>query len=377
VSNSNRSRGSQFLHDLRTVDFEHADIYTGVRIAIHLAPVLILGLITKHESSLVVLGSVYVLGIDEIRGAVGQRTRNLLSVSVLYASIFAIGMLISMGNYIVIPLLALGLFLISYFRIFSKGFMLLKFAGIWFVIGVATPDTTLTLTGQSFLLVLIGGLWAILAGIIFPAHKFMKPHTTTDQTVSQQNHQQSQAKSTQQDRFKLFMSNLSIHSHYFQFAMTLAITSAVGLLIVQWFELQYQEWVLISIVVILMPAYTDISLTFTKVVHRIIGTLIGAIIAIVITSSIDNQWLLMLLLLLFGCAYVSLIKTRNYAFQVIFMTVVILLLFDIPNPDTDSMASLARFQNIIIGSLLSLFSAFIVWVVPKTKSNPALGSIKE
>ena len=82
MSNSNRSRGSQFLHDLRTVDFEHADIYTGVRIAIYLTPVLISGLITKHESSLVVLGSVYVLGIDEIFRPVG-RTRTLLSVSVL------------------------------------------------------------------------------------------------------------------------------------------------------------------------------------------------------------------------------------------------------------------------------------------------------
>lgn len=167
VTKSNRSRGSQFLHDLRTVDFDHADIYTGVRIATLLAPLLILGLFTKHESSLVILGAVYVLGIDEIRGAVGQRTRSLLSVSVLYASIFAIGMLLSMLNYLVMPL-ALGLFLISYFRIFSKGFILLKFAGIWFVIGVATQDTTLTLTGEAFLLVLIGGLWAILAGLIFP-----------------------------------------------------------------------------------------------------------------------------------------------------------------------------------------------------------------
>ena len=154
MSNSGRSRTSQFLHDLRTVDFEHADIYAGVRIAIYLAPLLILALFAKHESSLVILGAVYVLGIDEIRGAVGQRTRTLLSVSVLYASIFAIGMLISMGNYLVLPLLALGLFLISYFRIFSKGFMLLKFAGLWFVIGVATHDASLTLTGQAFLLVL-------------------------------------------------------------------------------------------------------------------------------------------------------------------------------------------------------------------------------
>jgi hypothetical protein len=377
MSNPSRSRTSQFLHDLRTVDFEHADIYAGVRIAIYLAPLLILGLITKFESSLVILGAVYVLGIDEIRGAVGQRTRTLLSVSVLYASIFAIGMLISMSNYLVLPLLALGLFLISYFRIFSKGFMLLKFAGIWFVIGVATPDASLTLTGQAFLLVLIGGLWAIIIGIIFPAHKFSKPHTTTDQSVQEYNTQQPQARLTRHDKFKLFRSNLSMHSHYFQFALTLAITSAVGLLIAQWFELQYPDWVLISIVVILMPAYTEISLTFSKVVHRIIGTFIGAIIAIAIISSIDNQWLLTLLLLLFSCAYVSLVKTKNYAFQVIFMTVVILLLVEIPNPSTDSMASIDRFQNIIIGSLLSLIAAFIVWFVLKTKSNQTAGSIRE
>lgn len=211
----------------------------------------------------------------------------------------------------------------------------------------------------------------------FPAHKFLKPHTTTDQSVQEHHTQQPLVKSTRQDRFKLFTRNLSIHSQYFQFAMALAITSAVGLLIAQWFELQESEWVLISIVVILMPAYTDISLTFSKVVHRIIGTCIGAIIAIVITSSIDNQWLLTLLLLLFSCVYASLVRTRNYAFQVIFMTVVILLLVDIPNPNTDSMASFARFLNIIIGSLLSLLSAFIIWIVPKTKSNPTLGSTRE
>jgi uncharacterized membrane protein YgaE (UPF0421/DUF939 family) len=227
-----------------------------------------------------------------------------------------------MGIYLVLPLLALGLFLISYFRIFSKGFMLLKFAGIWFVIGVATHDASLTLTGQAFVLALVGGLWAILIGIIFPAHTFSKPHpsTTTDHSVQEHNTQQHQARLTRHDKFKLFMSNLSMHSHYFQFALTLAITSPVGLLIAQWFELQYPDWVLISIVVILMPAYTEISLTFSKVVHRIIGPFIGAMIAIAIINSIDNEWLLTLLLLLFSCAYVSLIKTKNYAFQVIFMT---------------------------------------------------------
>ena len=168
-------------------------------------------------------------------------------------------MLISMVNYLVMPLLALGLFLISYFRIFSKGFMLLKFAGIWFVIGVTTQDTTLTLTGQAFLLVLIGGLWAILIGIIFPAHKFLKPHTTTDQCMTTTESSTISGQIDTARQIQTFSSNLSIHSQYFQFSMALAITSAVGLLIAQWFELQEPGWILISIVVILMPAYTDIS----------------------------------------------------------------------------------------------------------------------
>ena len=72
MSNFNRSRGTQFIHDLRTIDFEHADIYTGVRIAIYLALAFVLGLITQHESSLVVLGAVYVLGIDEIFRPIGR-----------------------------------------------------------------------------------------------------------------------------------------------------------------------------------------------------------------------------------------------------------------------------------------------------------------
>jgi uncharacterized membrane protein YccC len=134
------------------------------------------------------------------------------------------------------------------------------FAGIVFVVAITTQDATLTLTGQAFLLIVIGGLWAILSGVIFPASKFLKRHTT-DQSVQEQCQEHPEAKLTRQDKFKLFTSRLSIHSEYFQYALAIAITSAVGLLIAQWFELQEHSWVLITIVVILMPVYTDISLS--------------------------------------------------------------------------------------------------------------------
>jgi uncharacterized membrane protein YccC len=124
--------------------------------------------------------------------------------------------------------------------------------------------------------------------------------------------------------------------------LALAITSVVGLLISQWFNLHESHWVLATIVIILLPARFEISLTFDKVVHRIIGTSIGAAISNVIISNIDSQWATTLLALLITGILASLMKTKNYAFQVIFITVTVLLVDTFANPSTGSIDSFAR-----------------------------------
>lgn len=158
-----------------------------------------------------------------------------------------------------------------------------------------------------------------MGGIIFPANRFSKPPTVAKDSVQKQHQQQPQPKlRSWQDKFKPLASNLSIYSQYFQNALVLAITGVVGILITQWFDIPEGDWVLITIVIILMPAYTDISLTFNKIVHRLIGTTIGAIIAAIIINNIDNQWLLSLFLFLFASIFVSCsMKTKNYAFELI------------------------------------------------------------
>ena len=274
------------------------------------------------QSSLVWLGAAYVLAIDQLRSK-GPRTRVLLTVSILYASIFAIGMVISISDNLVVPLCGLGLFIIAYFTVYPKAFWTLYFASLMFVIAIATQGATLALAGQNFLLIFVGGLWAIVGGIIFLARKTSKQQRTVTADPIQEQHQ---PKLTWQDRFRPLTSNLSIHSHHLQYAIVFAITGAVGMLIIQWFKLSEGDWVLITVVVILAPAYSDISLTFRKVVHRIIGTIIGAIIALIIIDNVHNIWLLSLLFFIFSIAFLSFVKMKNYAFFVIFMTVMILLL---------------------------------------------------
>ena len=252
MSKPPRSSLSKFVHDLVTVDFRQTDIYMGVRLATLLVALIVLGLITNHvaESSLVVLGAAFVLAIDEIRSK-GRRTFILLTVSLVYASIFALGIVLSISDYLVVPLLALGLFIISYFTVYPRALMILMFASIVFVVAIATQDATLTLAGQGFLLFFAGGLYAILGCIIFPAHR-----TSMQQDSAQTPHQ---PKLTWQEKFRPLTSNLSLRSKHFQYAIVLAITGSLGLLITQWFELPEGDWVLLTIVVLLLPAYSDIS----------------------------------------------------------------------------------------------------------------------
>ena len=169
LSKPPRSSLSNFVHDLVTVDFHQTDIKTGVRVAILLTVVIVLGLITGHaaESGMVWLGAAYVFAIDQLRSK-GTRTRVLLTVSILYASILAIGMVISMSDsLVVVALCGLGLFIITYFTVYPTAFWTMFFASLMFVIGITYQGATLAQAGQNFLEIFVGGLWAIVGGIIF------------------------------------------------------------------------------------------------------------------------------------------------------------------------------------------------------------------
>lgn len=369
MSSSNRSGGSQFLHDLISVDFSKLDPYGALKVVTLVAPLIVIGLFTGHEPSLVILGGVFILVLD-LMVPPGPRTRFMLSVSVIYTATFAIGMLISMVDYLVAPLLALGFFFIAYLKVYPRAFLFIIYAGVFFLIGIINQNSTLTATGIGSLDVLIGGLWAILLTAIFPSRKFFKRQTTDQSVQEHHQQQQSRAKLTWQDKFKPFTSNLSIHSKNFQYALAFAITSVIGLLITQWFKLPEPGWVLATIFTILVP-FADVYLDFNRGVHRIIGTIIGGIIAILIIQSIEDKALLTLLLLLFAGIYVYVAGTKNYALRTIFVTVMVLLLIDIPNPSRDLMPSLIRFESIIIGALLSILTLFVVWIIPKTRSNHA------
>ena len=83
-------------------------------------------------------------------------------------------MVISISSNLVVPLCGLGLFIISFFAVYPKTFGLVLFAGLMFIIAIASQGVTLALVGQNFLLIFVGGLWATVGGIIFLPRKTTK-----------------------------------------------------------------------------------------------------------------------------------------------------------------------------------------------------------
>ena len=258
--------------------------------------------------------------------------------------------------------------------VYPNALWTLFYASLMYVIAINYQGATLALAGQNFLLIFVGGLWAIVGGIIFLARKTPKQQSTVTADPIKE---PLQPQLTWQDRLRPLTSNLSVHSKHFQYAIFFAITGAVGMLIVQWFKLQEGDWVLISVIVIQsVILYSEISLTLRKVVHRIIGTIIGGIIALIIIESVQNIWLLTILFIIFciACASFGKMVRTNYAFFVIYMTVTLLLFDEISYPTTDPTAApLERIQNIFIGCILSLVASSIWIAFRRKKSDLPLG----
>jgi uncharacterized membrane protein YccC len=92
--------------------------------------------------------------------------------------------------------------------------------------------------------------------------------------------------------FKPLSSNLSFRSETFRFAITFAITGAIGLLIAVDLGLQKQYWVLITVCIVLLRS--SISKTiFSYTTMRIIGTIVGAAMASVITLYVGMPGILL------------------------------------------------------------------------------------
>jgi uncharacterized membrane protein YccC len=151
--------------------------------------------------------------------------------------------------------------------------------------------------------------------------------------------------------FTKLRENFSMKSSIFRHSLRLSVVMVVGFVIGHLLSLQNPYWILITILVIMRPSY---GLTKKRMQHRVFGTLIGAVIALVLVYLIQNTFVFGVLAAVSLVLALSLVQL-NYRTFAIFLTLHIVFLHAVYHPDVLD-AIQYRIADTLLGAGLAILS---------------------
>jgi uncharacterized membrane protein YccC len=167
-------------------------------------------------------------------------------------------------------------------------------------------------------------------------------------------------KERQSPRFlRILRSNLTLQSVSFRHAIRLGAAAAIATAIATGLHLPKGYWVVVTVLVVLKPNFGG---TIERVVQRIAGTIVGGLIAMLITIFVPDQTMLVLCVALLAFVSFS-IRSFGYGFFTLVMTPLFMALLDLANPG-DWKVSLFRILDTLAGGILALiggYTLFPVW----------------
>lgn len=155
---------------------------------------------------------------------------------------------------------------------------------------------------------------------------------------------------------KLLLRNLNFNSIIFRHSLRLAVTIMVGYALGSLFPFQNPYWILLSIIIIMRPNY---GLTKNRAKDRVIGTLIGGVIAFGIVFLIHDPYLygaMGVVSLVIALAMVQ----KNYKATATFITLTVVFIYAILQPDVLSVIKF-RIVDTLVGAGLSYAAMLWLW----------------
>ena len=354
-----------FLCNIRKFESSEIRILYGVKMGLFLMVVLAMGLTINREMIFACLGTLFIASISisvlEENRSTKSKINTLLVVSILNASAFTIGTIVATMSFLVVSLSALALFIIAYAGVYPNAVKFILVVSLTFSIGIGQSAGSVIAIGEQFLLVLIGGLWGLLGSIIpiRVTHLVSEPRAETAPVYLEP----TRFPVTHLERIRPLLSNLSIRSEQFRFAVAIATTGAIGLMIAVDLGLQKQYWVLTTICIIFLRSSISTIFSFTSM--RIIGTIIGAAIASVITAYVYYPGLLLSFLFPFATMHLAMSRV-NEILATILLSTFVLVLLNIMSHGQMLLAQ-TRILDTIVGAGLALAGVLALWSVSQWK----------
>lgn len=166
----------------------------------------------------------------------------------------------------------------------------------------------------------------------------------------------------QEYRINVIIQNLSLDSSMFRHSLRLAITILFAYLLGTVLNIQNTYWILLTIIVIMRPSY---GLTKGRSKDRIIGTLIGAVVAVgivLITQNVVVYSILAIVSLIFAFALIQ----QNYKSAAALITISIIFVYSFINPNAFEVIQY-RVIDTVIGSTIAVIANYLL--LPTWESN--------
>jgi uncharacterized membrane protein (TIGR01666 family) len=155
----------------------------------------------------------------------------------------------------------------------------------------------------------------------------------------------------------IFWNNLSFQSSVFRHALRVSLACLAGFLVSNWMSYGHHSyWILLTIAFILKPAF---SLTKQRNIQRIVGTLAGGLIGVVILLLIANKTVHFLFMVIFMIGAYTFMRIK-YLVMVICITPYVLILFSFLGSGFKDVAQ-ERVIDTVIGCAIAFLASHILF----------------
>ncbi|MBZ5857915.1 FUSC family protein [Flavihumibacter profundi] len=155
---------------------------------------------------------------------------------------------------------------------------------------------------------------------------------------------------------KLITNNFSIHSNIFRHSIRVSVALLAGFFISRILPFGHGYWILLTIGVILKPAY---SLTKTRNIERLFGTFSGAVMGVLILWLIKDEHILLALMVAGMIIAYSMLRVK-YLVSVIAMTAYILIAFHFLKPGDFTEVLRDRLIDTFVGSGIAFIATIAI-----------------
>ena len=150
--------------------------------------------------------------------------------------------------------------------------------------------------------------------------------------------------------------NLSFSSTIFRHSLRLTITLMLGFIIGKFLPFHNVYWILLTIIVIMRPGY---GLTKERSFQRIIGTVIGGLIAFGILFMVKDNiiiGILSIFCILLGFSFTQI----NYKVSAIFVTMYVVFIYGLMTPNIGDLVQY-RILDTVVGAALAFLANQFLW----------------